>query len=115
MAQVNDTNIIVSINEFINRLNKESIRIDALYLYGSYAKGKQHPWSDIDVAIISPDFPEDNFDEMVRLSIIASQIDSRIEIVLYRPEDFVDEDPLVWEIKKEGIPIKPVSEEIRAD
>lgn len=77
-----------------------------MYLYGSYAKGNPHEWSDIDIAIISPDFPEDNFDETVRLSIIASKIDSRIELKLYRPEDFVDEDPLVWEIKKSGIPLE---------
>lgn len=105
MAQVNDTNLIDIITRVIDRLNREAFRIDAVYLYGSYAKGKQHKWSDIDIAIISPEFPEDNFDEMVRLSVIASQIDSRIEPVLFRTSDFVDEDPLVWEIKKEGINI----------
>ena len=36
-----------------------------------------------------------------------SLIDSRIEPVPFRPEDFVDEDPLVWEVKKEGIAIMP--------
>lgn len=105
MVQVNDTNIINIINRFINRLNKEAFQIDAVYLYGSYAKGKQNKWSDIDIAIISPDFPGDNFDESVRLSIIASQIDSRIEPVLFRDEDFVDEDPLAWVIKREGVKI----------
>jgi hypothetical protein len=36
-------------------------------------------------------------------------IDSRIEPVPFRPEAFFDEDPLVWEIKKEGILVKPAS------
>ncbi len=107
MAQITDTHIIDTINRFIRKLKEEAIRIDAVYLYGSYAKGRQNKWSDIDIALISPDFPEDNFDKTVRLSIIASKIDSRIETVLFRPEDFVDEDPLVWEIKKEGVAINP--------
>lgn len=34
--------------------------------------------------------------------MIASEIDDRIEPVPFRPDTFVDEDPLVWEIKKEG-------------
>lgn len=107
MAKINVTHIIDSINKFINKLKEEAFRIDAVYLYGSYAKGMQHKWSDIDIAIISPDFSEDNFDEMVRLSIIAAHIDSRIEPVLFNPDTFVDEDPLAWEIKKEGIAIMP--------
>lgn len=106
MAQVIDTDIISNISKFIDRLNKEAFRIDAIYLYGSYAKGEPHKWSDIDIAIVSQDVPEDNFDETVRLSVIASQIDSRIELVLFRPDDFIDEDPLVWEIKKDGIPLE---------
>jgi hypothetical protein len=36
---------------------------------------------------------------------VSSDIDWRIEPVPFKPETFVDEDPLVWEIKKEGIPI----------
>lgn len=103
MAQVINTSIIDIVSKFMERLGEEEVHIEAVYLYGSHAKGKQHTWSDIDIAIISPDFPEDNFDEMVRLSIIASRIDSRIELVLFRSDDFIDENPLVWEIKKEGI------------
>ncbi|HEC99337.1 MAG TPA: nucleotidyltransferase domain-containing protein [Proteobacteria bacterium] len=106
MAQVIDTDLISNISKFIDRLNKEAFRIDAIYLYGSYAKGEPHKWSDIDIAIVSQDVPEDNFDETVRLSVIASQIDSRIELVLFRPDDFIDENPLVWEIKKSGIPLE---------
>lgn len=29
--------------------------IDEILLYGSYAKGKAHEWSDVDVAVISPE------------------------------------------------------------
>ncbi|HCC69056.1 MAG TPA: nucleotidyltransferase [Nitrospiraceae bacterium] len=105
MAKVNDL-IFDTVRRFFDKLNEIGISIEVAYLYGSYVKGKQHKWSDIDVAIISSDFDEDRFDERVRLTMIASEIDDRIEPVPFRPEDFVDEDPLVWEIKKEGIPLE---------
>lgn len=104
MAEVNA--LITSIvNRFLDKLDEIGINIEAAYLYGSYVKGKQHKWSDIDVALISSDFDKDRFDERVRLTMIASEIDDRIEPVPFRPDDFIDEDPLVWEIKKTGIPL----------
>lgn len=105
MAEVNAL-ISDAVKKFLNRLDEIGINIEAAYLYGSCVKGKQHKWSDIDVALISSDFGEYRFDERVRLTIIASEIDDRIEPVSFRPDDFIDEDPLVWEIKKDGIPLE---------
>ncbi|PKL51560.1 MAG: nucleotidyltransferase [Nitrospira bacterium HGW-Nitrospira-1] len=102
MAEV-DAVIIDTVRRFLNKLNETGINIAAAYLYGSYAKGVQHKWSDIDVAVISSEFDYDRFDERVRLTMIASEIDNRIEPVPFRPDTFVDEDPLVWEIKKKGM------------
>lgn len=105
MAQVNAL-IMDSIKRFLDKLNEMGINIEAAYIYGSYVKGRQRKWSDIDIALISSDFSEDRFDERVRLTLIASEIDDRIEPVPFRPDDFIDEDPLVWEIKKSGIPLE---------
>jgi uncharacterized protein len=44
-----------SIRSFANLL-KERIRLEALILYGSYARGNAYDDSDIDIAVISPDF-----------------------------------------------------------
>lgn len=41
--------------DFARRL-ETAIRIDAIVLYGSYANGNPREESDIDVAVISPDF-----------------------------------------------------------
>lgn len=105
MAEVNAL-IIDIVRRFLDKLNETGINVEAVYLYGSYVKGRPHKWSDIDVAVISSEFDEDRFDERVRLTMIASEIDNRIEPVPFRPDTFVDEDPLVWEIKKEGIPLE---------
>ena len=44
-----------AISDFIQSLLK-GLRVDAVVLYGSYAHGTPHEWSDIDLAVISPDF-----------------------------------------------------------
>ena len=44
-----------AISDFIQRLQK-GIWIEAVVLYGSYAHGTAREWSDIDLAVISPDF-----------------------------------------------------------
>lgn len=43
------------IDDFVRRL-RSAIKIEAVILYGSHAKGKPNEWSDVDIAVISPDF-----------------------------------------------------------
>ena len=93
MAECNDITLD-KIREFIAALPNHSIRAQAVYLFGSYAKGTQTALSDIDVAVVSQDLSDDRFEELVRLLKISSEIDIRIEPVPFRPEAFVDEDPL---------------------
>jgi len=97
--------VIDKTKEFLRQLNTLGIRIQSAYLFGSYAKGTYGNWSDIDVAVVSPDISEDRLEERIRLTKLASKIDSRIEPVPFSPSSFVDEDPLVWEIKRVGIRI----------
>ncbi|MGQ9571972.1 MAG: nucleotidyltransferase domain-containing protein [Dehalococcoidia bacterium] len=49
------TELKEAIDDFIQRL-QQGIRVEAVILYGSYAHGTPHEWSDIDLAVISPDF-----------------------------------------------------------
>ncbi len=101
-----DSLILETIRKFITKLDKNGIHVEAIYLFGSYAKGNDDIFSDIDLAVISSDLTNDRFEERIRLMKLSSGIDSRIEPVPFRPETFVDEDPLAWEIKKEGLPVK---------
>ncbi len=45
------------ISAFVALLSK-SVRVDAVILYGSYVNGSPDEWSDIDIAVISPDFED---------------------------------------------------------
>jgi predicted nucleotidyltransferase len=43
------------VREYVNSL-EPTINVDRIILYGSYANGRPHRWSDIDLAIVSRDF-----------------------------------------------------------
>ena len=90
-------------SEFLRSLNSQELRIDAAYLYGSHAIDAADADSDIDVAIVSPDLSGDRLHDWMRLTTAATQVDLRFEVIGFRPEQFRDEHPLVWEIKTRGI------------
>jgi len=95
-------NIKNEVNRFINELGKK-YRVHAAYIYGSYSKESANAWSDIGVAVISPDFSDDLFEERLRLMRIAAFIDDRIEPHPFKVEGFESSNSLVSEIQKFGI------------
>lgn len=103
MAEV-PTEIENIAREYIAQV-KQLKQVSRAYIYGSYAKGSGGRWSDIDVAIISPDFSHDLFEERVFLMKLALRLDDRIEPSPFRPEDFSLDNPLVNEISATGIEI----------
>ena len=100
--------IISILKRFQKTLEVEGIQIDKIILYGSYASGKFHKDSDIDVAVVSPDFGVDRFEEGARLFQIACKIDPRIEPVPISLESYQNDTwiPLIHEIKENGIELE---------
>lgn len=80
----------------------EQFRIRDVYIFGSYAQGTPHEYSDIDVAIVADDFLGDRFDDVKSLIkfMLKSSID--IEIHPFKTEDFTPDNPLVEEILRTG-------------
>jgi predicted nucleotidyltransferase len=101
MAQV-APDVIASVERFLAAV-RQRLRIDAAYLYGSQATGSARPWSDIDVAIISPDFSDDLFQERIALMQWAAEVDDRIEPQPFTPERFGPNEPLASEISRSGV------------
>jgi predicted nucleotidyltransferase len=93
--------------QFRKALEDQGIRVSMILLYGSYATGKFHKDSDIDVAVVSPDFGKDRFEEGVRLFQIACDIDPRIEPIPISSESFENDTwlPLIYEIRKNGVEV----------
>ena len=100
--------VIEKIKEFVKELRHHNIRVVKVILYGSRVSGKVHEYSDIDVAIVSPDFGKDRYKEGAKLFEIASEIDTRIEPVpvsinAYENDTWV---PLIYEIREKGLELK---------
>ena len=98
--------ITVQVQRYIAILKKDKLPIQKILVYGSYAKGTPHKWSDIDIGIISPNFSDDRFEERIKLMRIGDEIDTAIEPHPFTPEDFEDKYySLAQEVKKTGIKI----------
>lgn len=84
-------------------LHQHGIAVEKIILFGSFAKGKAKPWSDLDVCVVSRGFGKDNYNEMVRLKKLAVSIEPMIEPYPYHPDDLRNpSDPLAFEITKTG-------------
>ncbi len=59
-----------------------------MILFGSYARGTPRDYSDIDIAVISPDFKESRFGNYLLLDQTAREITPLIEAFPYTSKDF---------------------------
>ena len=98
--------IIEIVKKYLQKVRSSGIRIEKAYLYGSYAENKHRKDSDIDIAIVSPDFTGDRFEDALRLKSLRWDIDLRIEPMPIVPEDFTKDNPITYEILTKGIAIK---------
>ena len=97
------------IKDFIKAIKEHNIKIEAAFLFGSYALDKADKDSDIDIAVVSSDFGKDFFDECVLLKEISEQIDFDISPRAYSIEEYRKAkkgDFLYQEIIKKGKLIK---------
>lgn len=81
------------------------INVESLILFGSYANGHPKKYSDIDVAVISPDFSKTNpIRNLQFLFKIAKEVDIDIEPLAFLPEEVDHPDPRSFEseILKQG-------------
>ncbi len=51
----------------VNAILKEISGIEAIYLFGSIAKGKENEKSDYDIAVIVREYPEKDMDKIARI------------------------------------------------
>jgi predicted nucleotidyltransferase len=72
-------------------------------LFGSYAKGNCHDWSDIDLALVSDAFEGERFRDRNKIRRIKLDISCDLEPLPYRPQDFTTDDPFVQKIIETGM------------
>lgn len=94
--------------KFVNTLINKGIQVEKAILFGSYLSGRYSNYSDIDIAIVSPDFGKDRFEEGKILFQTAWRVDPRIEPIPISSESYENDTwvPLIYEIRHNGLEIK---------
>lgn len=91
------------IETYRDNLEKNGIKVDKMILFGSYAKGIDKPWSDLDLCVVSKQFGKDYHKEMIKLMGLSLNSLPTIEPHPYHPKDLADYyDPLAYEINRTG-------------
>ena len=99
-----DSRIMESIKKYIEKIS-QYYKIEAIILFGSYAKGTENEDSDIDIAIISSDF-SDIIEDGAKLIGLTWKIDTRIEPHPITTEDYQDvSNPFVRDVVDTGIKV----------
>jgi predicted nucleotidyltransferase len=93
--------VIHLIQAYRKKLEFMKIPVVAVYLYGSFAKGNPRADSDIDLCVISPYF-QDRVEGTMTLMKLRSDDELLISPIAFSPENFIDENPLAWEVKQTG-------------
>ena len=97
---------IKTVKNYAKEINKTGVNLRKVILFGSFAKGTQHEWSDIDVALVADDFTGVGILDTPRFSRINLQAPYiRIEPITYPTDYFRESDPFIEEIINTGIEI----------
>ena len=102
-----DKSINRIIKNYINSVLEQQPGLISAFLFGSYAKNNQRSESDIDIALVFDNLPDsDKFNIQVKLMMLASKIDTRIEPHPISKQDLLSNTPFVMEVKRTGIELK---------
>lgn len=76
------------VKNYVRELKKRHINPEEILLYGSYAAGTAHPYSDIDILVISKDFKKTNpLNRLEQLSLASIPLNAPIEAIGYTPDE----------------------------
>lgn len=98
--------ITKAIDEYLEVLRNDKLPVKEVILFGSFAKGTPHKWSDIDLCVVSPKFRNSWKATQYLWSKRLSDVDLTIEPIGFHPNDMKDKySTLIHEIKTHGIKI----------
>ena len=98
------TKIVEQIKEIVPIFSK-CISLDYIVLFGSYAKGNPHKYSDIDVAIVSSNLPKGLVNkDILKAMVKMHKVNDMFEPHFFRLEKWEKAEPgtFEYEIKKTG-------------
>ncbi len=93
-------------------LRRSGLRVEKLILFGSHAKGTAREDSDIDIAIVSPDFKDKDIFDRSKLIMKAeiATVDKFIvplDLVMLTPEEYESRSSPIASFAHEGEEVQP--------
>jgi len=81
------------IRQYLRNLRAAGIQATAGVLFGSFARGDAHDWSDIDLVVVSPRFDRRcELADVETLWVVAGRTDSRIEPIPCGERQWLEDD-----------------------
>jgi len=103
---VRNQSIINKVRRFSGDVRKQGVKLREVFLFGSYARGEQKEWSDIDIALVADDFTGVSFEDVKRfIDVTIKKPYILFELHTFNTSDFESSNPFVEEIKRTGIRI----------
>ncbi len=104
--------VVKTVRKYLHYVIKQGIPVSFGVLYGSYAKGKAHQWSDIDLLVVSPKYDEARTnDDYENLWVFAGRTDSRIEPIPVGEKQYQQDDSnMIIDIARREGQIIPLAE-----
>lgn len=89
----------IDLEKIVNTILNEISSIEAIYLFGSIAKGKENERSDYDIAVIVREYPEKDLDKIARIRYsLLGKLKRPLEILLIGMDDLEYSSPFLYEI-----------------
>jgi predicted nucleotidyltransferase len=93
------------VRKYLKAVAGQGIPVKAGVLFGSYATGKTHQWSDIDLLVVSPRFDQKfKRKDIDLLWHVAADVDSRIEPIAVGERQYREskDSYIIVEARREG-------------
>ena len=106
-SETNKLDVSEKLKRYISEITTK-IKVDQIILFGSYAKDTAHEYSDIDIAIVSPELDKNKsrYENVREIKKRTKLIESGLQLFAFSTETFENEEGVqrlfIREIKKTG-------------
>lgn len=113
-SETNNLDISKKLDHYV-RCISNAMKVDQIILFGSYAKGSAHEYSDIDIAVVSQELDKNKsrYENVREIKKKSKLIEAGLQLFAYPKETFDKELGVerlfIREIKKTGKVIYPIS------
>jgi hypothetical protein len=89
--------------DYVREIRAQGINLHKAFIFGSFVKGTQHEWSNIDVMLVADEFQGLPQDMRLFCQICLKKPYIRIEAQTYPTDYFYEGDPFIAEVVRTGI------------